>query len=81
MGSSGKEDTMVADGVDYGKKNRNFERRNAQTSRRGWKPKQTSRSKLAKDIAASILAHEGREISDYTADPELMVMVKKALGG
>lgn len=59
---------------------RNHERRNAQTSRTGWRPRQTSKAKLARDIAESMRAHEGRDISYYTLDPELISMVKKALG-
>lgn len=71
---------MVANGTISGKKNRNFERRSVQTSRAGWKPRQTSKTRLAADIAESIRAHEGREISDYTLDPTLVIMVQRALG-
>lgn len=71
---------IVSNGTGRNKKNRNFERRSAQTSRGGWRPRKTSKTQLARDIAESILSHEGREISDYTVDPELVFMVKRALG-
>lgn len=63
------------------KRERSFERRNAQTSRRGWRPRGTSSKKLAEDIAHSIKTNAGRGIGDYTSDPELAIMVQKALGG
>lgn len=62
------------------KRERSFERRNAQTSRVGWRPRKTSRKRLAEDIAHSIREHEGRQVSDYTTDPELVAMVTQALG-
>lgn len=71
---------IVASESVSGNRNRNFERRSAQTSRAGWKPRQTSKPRLARDIAESIRAHEGREITHYTLDPELVIMVQKALG-
>lgn len=60
---------------------RKRERTNAQTSRMGWKPRKTSNKRLAEDIAHSMREHKGRDISHYTTDPELVGMVKKALGG
>ena len=74
------DNNIVAKGMSAGKRNRNFERRSAQTSRAGWKPRQTSKPRLARDIAESIRGHEGREIAHYTVDPELVIMVQKALG-
>ena len=62
------------------KRNRSFERRSAQTSRAGWKPRQTSKARLAKDIAHSIKMHKNRAISDYTLDSELEIMVQMELG-
>src|SRR5687768_578607 len=59
---------------------RKFERRNAQTSKAGWHPRKTSRRRLAADIAHSMQSNKGRSISDYTTDPELVVMVQSALG-
>ena len=61
------------------KKNRNFERRNAQTSRAGWRPRQTSQIQLAKDIAESMRGHPDREITHYTLDSELISMVQREL--
>lgn len=71
---------MVTNEIASGKRNRNFERRNAQTSRAGWRPRKTSKARLANDIAESIRTNEGREISHYTVDPELVGMVKRVLG-
>lgn len=72
--------TMVATHSTDGKKNHKFERRNAQTSRAGWRPRQTSKRRLAIDIAESMRQHVGREITHYTLDPELISMVKQILG-
>lgn len=56
---------------------RKRERTNAQTSRKGWRPRKTSQKRLAEDIAASMKAHEGRDIEHYTTDPDLIMMVQK----
>lgn len=75
-----EQDTVEAflrDAAKRGEKKR--ERTNAQTSRKGWKPRRTSNRRLAEDIAHSIRSHAGRTISDYTTDPELVGMVQKAL--
>lgn len=61
------------------KRERNHERRNAQTSRVGWRPRKTSKRRLAQDIVHSIKSNEGRSIRDYTADPELVELVQSAL--
>lgn len=74
------DNTIVANEMSVSNRNHNFERRNAQTSRAGWRPRQTSKARLAKDIADSIRAHQGREITHYTVDPELVSMVQKVLG-
>ena len=59
---------------------RSFERRSAQTSRAGWRPRKTSRKRLVADIVHSMEVNTGRQISDYTTDPELIEMVQKGLG-
>jgi len=59
---------------------RSFERRNAQTSRKGWRPRQTSDKKLAVDIAASLRENPGREVSVYTSNPAVVAMVQELMG-
>ena len=57
----------------------NNQRQNAQTSRRGWKPRKTSEQKLAEDIAHSISTHPGRIIEDYKVNDSLAAMVSELL--
>lgn len=56
------------------------ERKNAQTSRAGWRPRKTSQCRLALDIAQSILDHPGRTPEHYTNDPNLIARIVAALG-
>ena len=55
-----------------------------QTSRRGWRPRQTSDARLATDIAASIRAHAEagvvRTALDYTSRVEIIERVEALLG-
>jgi len=59
---------------------RNFERRNSQTCRKGWKPRHGTLRQLAKDIAESIQQHEGRAPENYTGDADLLKMIREELG-
>lgn len=58
-------------------------RQNAQTSRRGWRPKKTSDHRLAVDIAESIRQHAengvAKSISDYTSREKIVCMVTALL--
>lgn len=58
---------------------RKYERRSAQTSRAGWRPRKTSKKQLAKDIAASIIGNPGRTVADYGCDAEVAGMVNQIL--
>lgn len=60
-------------------KKRNFERRNAQTSRAGWRPQWNGLRQLAEDIAESMRQHPERNIRHYTTDEELIAMVETVL--
>lgn len=59
-------------------------RQNAQTSRKGWRPRKTSDARLANDIAASIMSHaENGTVKtphDYTKRTEIIEMVESLLG-
>jgi hypothetical protein len=59
------------------------ERQNAQTSRRGWKPRKTSDKKLANDIAASIREHRAQGVirnpDHYTERSEIIALVNQLL--
>lgn len=58
-------------------------RQNAQTSRKGWRPKKTSDHRLAIDIADSIRRHAEngvvKSISDYTSRDRIFYMVTALL--
>jgi len=58
---------------------RSHERRSAQTSRAGWRPRKTSKKRLAEDIAASMMANPGRTLTDYGCDAEVAGMVNEIL--
>jgi hypothetical protein len=59
------------------------ERTNAQTSRRGWRPRRTSDSRLAADIAASIKAHGVNGVikvpTDYSSRLEIIEAIERLL--
>jgi hypothetical protein len=59
-------------------------RTNAQTSRQGWRPSQSSDARLASDIVASIRAHAEfgmvRSAWDYCDRLEIMERVETLLG-
>lgn len=59
-------------------------RTNAQTSRQGWRPRRTSDTRLARDIADSIRAHAEfgvvKSAWDYTSRMEVLERVETILG-
>ena len=58
-------------------------RTNAQTSRKGWRPRQTSHTQLVRDIVASIQAKhaagKSAAIGDYTNNPVTTALVEVEL--